>query len=311
MVSGSIAIDRIMSFSGTYKDALHADNLDSVSVSVFLDELKDTRGGIGANIAYSLALLGEKPVLIGSVGPNGQEYMDSLKDTGVDVSHVYESKLPTASFSVITDADQNQIGGFYPGAMFDSDALSFEPWKDNDAIFVVSPQDPKAMDRLVAQCKDLNLRLFYDAGQQVTNIDGDYLKHGVDAAELLILNEYEFGLLCKKADTTIEDVKAHVPVVVTTYGKLGSVIEGKDVPEPIKVGAADVEKAADPTGAGDAYRAGFLYGYMRDWPLKTCGQLGAVCAAYAVENFGTQTHTFTRDDVENRYQQAFNETIEL
>lgn len=300
-----------MSFRGSYKDHIHPDQLHSLSISTFLDSLQDARGGVGANIAYSLALLGAKPVLLTSVGPDAEEYMQALSDLGVDTSQVYVSKLPTASFNVITDADQNQIGGFYPGAMFDSDALTFAPWKDSSAIFTVSPSHPKAMDRLVGESKKWGLRLFYDAGQQVTNVDGPDMARGIEAAEVLILNEYEIGLMSKKTGITIQDMKAKVPVVVTTYGKLGSVIEGKSVPEAIKIGIAKAEQVADPTGAGDAYRAGFLYGYARGWPLKTCGQLAAVTASFAVEHVGTQEHSFTSRTVAERYKAAFNEDIQL
>ena len=311
MVSGSIAIDRIMSFRGSYKDHIHPDRLHSLSISTFLDELVEARGGVGANIAYSLALLGANPLLLTSIGQNGEEYIADLKKLGVDTSKVHFSDLPTASFNVITDSDQNQIGGFYSGAMFDSEYLTFEPWKDSGAIFTVSPQDPRAMRRLVEECKKWKLRLFYDTGQQVTNVDGEDMKKGVEAAEVLILNDYEINLMAKKTGITVQEMKAQVPIVITTYGKNGSVIEGKDVPEAIKIGIAKAEKMADPTGAGDAYRAGFLYGYARGWPLKTCGQLAAVTASFAIEHIGTQVHHFTPGTVTQRYKQAFSEDLAL
>ena len=299
-----------MSFRGSYKDHIHPDQLHSLSISTFLDELVDARGGVGANIAYSLALLGGHPTLLTSIGPDGEDYIHSLEHIGVDVSHVHRSKLPTASFNVITDSDQNQIGGFYSGAMFDSDHLTFAPWKDSNAVYTISPQDPRAMDRLVGESKKWSLRLFYDAGQQVTNVDGEDMARGINTAEVLILNEYELGLMSKKTKIDVQAIKAKVPVVVTTFGKLGSVIEGRSVPTTIKVGIAKAEKFADPTGAGDAYRAGFLYAYARGWPLKTCGQLAAVCASFAVEHVGTQNHSFTLETVATRYIETFKEQLE-
>ncbi len=137
------------------------------------------------------------------------------------------------------------------------------------------------------------------------------MKRGIDAAEVLILNDYELGLMSKKTGIDIKEIKAKVPVVITTFGKLGSVIEGKSVPKAIKIGIAKAEKMADPTGAGDAYRAGFLYGYSRDWPLKMCGQLAAVTASFAIEHVGTQIHSFTKQDIETRYEAAFNEALAL
>lgn len=309
VISGSIAIDRIMRFGGRYSDHILPDKLDSLSISIFLEDLKDAEGGVGANIAYSLALLGEEPVLVGSVGKDGLLYMEKLAKHGVNITHIFESELPTAAFNVITDADQNQVGGFYPGAMFDSDSLSFAPWKDTGAIAVVAPHDPKAMKRQVQECRDLGLRLCYDIGQQVSNLPGDEMREGVEAAEILILNEYEIGVVSKKTGLSLEQIKSSVPIVITTLGKNGSIIEGKNVPEAIKVGIVPPKTIADPTGAGDAYRSGFLYGLAHDWPLKECAQLGAACAAYSVETTGTQSHHFTAEQITARYVEAFKQDL--
>jgi adenosine kinase len=309
LVSGSIAIDRIMNFSGRYSDHIHLQKLDSLSISIFLKELKDAHGGVGANIAYSLALLGEEPCLIGSVGRDAVAYMEKLAREGVNITHLHESDLPTASFNVITDSDQNQVGGFYPGAMFDSNKLTFAPWKDRDPLVVVSPHDPKAMNRQVQECKNWKLRLCYDIGQQVSNLPGDEMRAGVEAAEILILNDYEITVLSQKTDLSIEEVKSTVPIVITTLGKNGSTIEGTKVTKPIKIGVAKPKRVADPTGAGDAFRSGFLYGYARDWPLKSSAQLGAVCGTYAIETMGTQAHTFTVDEITARYEATFNEPL--
>lgn len=309
IVSGSIAIDRIMGFGGSYADHISPDNLKSLSVSVFLDSLIDSQGGVGANIAFSLALLGEEPVLLGSAGRDALLYLEKLAHAGVNIAHVYESDLPTASFSVITDGDQNQIGGFYPGAMFDSDSLSLEPWKDYDPIVVVSPHDPKAMRRQVEQCAKWDLRLVYDIGQQVTNLGAEEIAEGLAAAKLLILNEYEIAATAAKVGQSIDDIKRQVPIVITTFGKDGSVIEGHSVKEPIKIGVAVPTKVLDPTGAGDAYRAGFLYGWNRDWSLKESAQLGATCASCAIEQHGTQNHSFDVGKVSDRYLLAFGEKL--
>lgn len=311
LVSGSIAIDRIMNFSGRYRDHIRPEKLDSLSISIFLSGLKDSYGGVGANIAYSLALLGEEPTLIGAVGKDALLYLEKLAHDGVNITHVYESALPTASFNVITDTDQNQVGGFYPGAMFDSDSLSLQPWKGQDALLVISPHDPKVMRRHVQECERLGLRLFYDIGQQVSNLPGEDMRAGAEAAEVLALNDYELTVFSQKSGLSVEEIKAKVPVVITTLGKKGSIIEGAKVPRPITVGVVKPKKVADPTGAGDAYRAGFLYGYARDWPLKSSAQLGAVCAAYAIEAIGTQSHRFTLPEVAKRYAETFKETLAI
>jgi adenosine kinase len=298
-----------MSFSGKYREHIRPEKLDSLSISIFLNELKDAYGGVGANIAYSLALLGDEPILLGSVGKDGLLYMEKLAHDGVNITHVFESELPTASFNVITDADQNQVGGFYPGAMFDSDTLSFAPWKGSNPVVVVSPHDPKAMKRQVTECVSWKLRLCYDIGQQVSNLPGEEMAEGVRAATILILNDYELTVLSEKTGMSIADIKKTVPIVITTLGKKGSVVEGSAVPEPITVGVVMPQQVADPTGAGDAFRSGFLYGYVRDWPLKACAQLGAVCGTYAIEVLGTQSHTFTTEEITKRYEQAFNEGL--
>lgn len=309
VISGSIAIDRIMGFSGKYSDHIRPDKLKSLSISIFLTSLQDSHGGVGANIAYSLALLGDAPVLLGSVGPDARAYIERLTGHGVNTRHVYRSQHPTASFNVITDSDENQVGGFFPGAMFDSHTLSFEPWRDQGAIVVVSPHDPAAMRRQVEEARRWDLRLCYDVGQQVSNLDASDISNGVDAAEILILNDYELHALGAKVGRSVDGIKKRVPVVVTTLGKEGSLIEGASVPHPIRVSIARPERVVDPTGAGDAYRSGFLYGLARGWDLRTSAQLGATVAAYAVEQAGTQNHTFTYADIAARYRDNFKDDL--
>ncbi len=305
VLTGSIAIDRIMSFSGSYEDYLHAEKLDSVSVSIFLDSLRDTSGGVAANIAYTLSLLGNEPYLLGSVGPDAVEYMEKLARHGVNIAHTHESTLPTASFNVITDRDQNQVGGFYPGAMFDSDTLSLEPWRGQNALVVISPHDPKAMRKQIEEAREMNLSVCYDIGQQVSNAPAEDIRAGVEAAEMLVLNDYEFAVLCKRTGLEAHEITAQVPVVITTHGPDGSRIEGRDVEKPIEIGVVSASEVVDPTGAGDAYRAGLCYGYAHDWSLHEAAQLGATCASFAIETLGTQTHTFDRESLAERYEKTF------
>lgn len=311
VVTGSIAIDRIMGFSGSYADHLYPEKLDEVSVSIFLDNLADTHGGVAANIAYTLALLDHEPYLLGSVGPDGLLYMENLARCGVNITHVHESDLPTASFNVITDRDQNQVGGFYPGAMFDSSTLSLKSWAKTDSIVVIAPHDPGAMRIQVAECHTYGLTYCYDIGQQVSNAPAEDMKLGVEAAEILILNDYELAVLCSKIGLSDAEIKSTVPIVITTFGPNGSRIEGARIGAPINIGVAQPTAVIDPTGAGDAYRAGLLYGYARNWQIEDCAQLGAVCASFAIETFGTQTHAPSPSDIAERYAQAFGTTPPL
>lgn len=305
VTTGSIAIDRIMSFSGSYADHLHPEKLDNVSVSIFLNSLVDSPGGVAANIAHTLALLGEEPYLLGSVGKDAVAYMERLATQGVNIAHIHESTLPTASFNVITDSSQNQVGGFYPGAMFDSEALSLKPWRQKNPLIIISPHDPKAMKNQVAECKTYGFSFCYDIGQQVSNAPAQDMSEALETAEILILNEYEMSVLSKKVSQSTEDIKARIPIVIVTKGPAGSEISGSKIAEPFAVGVANPSQVLDPTGAGDAYRAGFLYGYARGWPVRECAQLGATCASFAIETVGTQTHNCTKQDILDRYKSTF------
>lgn len=309
IICGSIAIDRIMNFSGRYRDLIKPNKLHALSLSMLLDKLEDSPGGIGANIAANLACLGEQPVLLGSVGEDAKDYIKQLAELGVDTSRVHFSGLPTASFNVITDSEDSQVGGFYQGAMADSGSLSFKPWQGKDVLAMVAAHNPEAMNRQVTECRDYQLRLVYDPGQQVSDPATD-LAAGVKASEVLLANDYELSVLCQKIGTSPEDLKAKLPIVITTLGRNGSIIDGQAAKGPISIGIAKPQAVVDPTGAGDAYRAGFLYGYLRQWDLRVSGQLGAVIASFIVERHGTQ-HRFAKQDVVNRYHENFNEEIEL
>ncbi|HEX7259889.1 MAG TPA: carbohydrate kinase family protein [Candidatus Saccharimonadia bacterium] len=309
IVSGSIAIDRIMSFTGRYREIIRPEKLESLSVSVLLDSLNDSDGGVGANIAYTLALLGDSPILLGSAGKDATAYLEKLAHAGVTITAVHTSDLHTATYTVFTDSEENQVAGFYPGAMSDSESLSIEPWKDQSPLMLVSPHDPAAMARQVRECQKWNIRLCYDVGQQVTSLPAADMKEGIKAASIVIVNEYEMGMLAARLETDADTIKKSVPVVITTFGKGGSVIEGSAVPEPLNIEIVKATQVVDPTGAGDCYRAGFLYGYSRGWDLRICGQLGATCATYAIEQTGTQNHSFSFKEVAERYQKNFTQAL--
>ena len=311
IISGSIAIDRIMNFQGKFKNIIRPEKVHVLSVSVLLKKLKNTQGGVAANIAYTLALLGEKPILLVSAGCDAVPYINKLSKLGIDTSQIYYSKLPTASFNVITDQDDNQIGGFYPGAMSDNKNTSFKKWQNENALFVVSPNDPKTMNKLVQECKKNKLKMFYDFGQQVSNSPAEYLLEGIKTAEIVIANDYEMSFLCEKIKYTPKRLKSSVPICITTLGENGCLIEGKTVKKPIKIAPAKPKTVLDPTGAGDAFRSGFLFGYVNGFDLKTCGQIGATSAVYAVETYGTQEHFFTFKEFSKRYQENFNEKLKI
>lgn len=310
VICGSIAIDRIMAFSGHYRELIKPENIDVLSLSVLVDSMTQAHGGIGPNIASAAAALGEKPVLLGSIGGDAIAYRDELSQRGIDTSHVHVSDLPTASFTAFTDADNNQVAGFYPGAMSDSGSLSLAPWSGQDALVCISAHDPGAMRRQVTECKQHNLRLFYDPGQQVSNVSAEDLAAGVEAAEVVALNEYEKDVLCDKLHITEAELAGRVKTLIITHGARGSVITGTAHHEEVTVPVAKPSVVVDPTGAGDAYRAGFLYGYLRQWDVKVCAQLGSVLASFILEQAGTQV-SLAKDAIQQRYQETYNEEVQL
>lgn len=303
VLTGSIAIDRIMLYEGRFADVIKPDKLHVLSLSVLLKELRETYGGVAANIAYTLSLLGETPILYGSVGTNAREYMELLGSRGIDTSLVHYSRLPTASFSVITDKADCQVGGFYPGAMSDAGSLSIKEFADQEVFVVISPHDPGQMALQVEECKKLAKKYMYDVGQQASNVSGKDLRAGIDGASVLIVNDYEMGVIEEKTGWKLAEIRSMVPTIVITLGEKGSVVL-KGQTETAVSSLRNIE-VQDPTGAGDSFRAGFLYGYVRGIDPVLCAQIGSVCATYCIESHGTQQHYFTRDKFRERYAKEY------
>lgn len=298
-----------MNFSGSYKDLIQPDKVHALSLSVLVDEMRHSSGGTGANIAYNLALLGDAPVLLGSMGNDAEAYFQKLKQAGVDTSRVHKSPLPTATFSVLTDMDNNQVGGFYPGAMSDADTLSFLPWKGKAILAVISAHDPAAMRRQVKECQTHDIPYCYDVSQQVSNISAQELREGLQGTEILFANDYELAVMSKKMELSEKELEASVPICVTTLGENGCRITGKKVPKELSVPAVPNVAVVDPTGAGDAFRAGFFFGFVREWPLTDCARLGAVVASFAIEQAGTQEHIFTWKQCSQRFEETYQQPL--
>lgn len=311
ILTGSISIDLIMNFGGKYKDLIQADKLHVLSISVLIDQLTNSRGGTAANIAYSLALLAEHPILLGSIGSDAMTYLKDLRKLGIDTRHTHVSSLPTPTFTVMTDADDNQIGGFYPGAMSDISVLSLKPWYDTKSLVIISANDPQGMDQLVKECQEHSLDYAYDVGQQVTNITVEQLKTGLSQAKILFVNDYELGTILGRTGYTQQQLEQMIPIVVTTLGSKGTAISGSSLDSALTIPAVQGIKVVDPTGAGDCYRAGFLYGYLRGLSLQACAELGSTVATYTIEKHGTQTHVFTLDELIKRHYSAYGRKITL
>lgn len=313
IVSGSIAEDMIFVVPGLLADHLRFQSERNISVSILSDEHQRHRGGTGANIAYTLALLGEKPILLGAIGKKDEAYLKQLAKIGVDVTQVLRSDLETSAFTVLTDVENNQVAAFSAGAMGDPENFmrSADLLARTSAFVMISPNDPELMEAQISLCKNYGLRMCFDVGQQVINGSVELLRAGVESCEVLIANDYEMVRIAERLEISLEDLIASVPVCITTLGGDGSRIEGSQVPDQLEIPIANARDVVDPTGAGDAYRAGFFYGYLRGWDYETCGKLGSTAASFAIEQFGGQEHIFTRDEFAQRYEESFGEGLSL
>lgn len=310
VLTGSLSIDQIMSFKDRFENMIQVEKLHLISISVLLDTLKRTRGGIAGNIAYSLSLLGEKPTLLASVGKDQKEYISDLSKRGIQTKHVHFSDLPTATFTVFTDENDCQIGGFYPGAMSDASSLDLTPFANTDSLVVLSSHDPSQMATQITQAAAHNIPLCFDVGQQVIMLPATVLRAGLKTAKVLILNDYEMGVLSKRTKLSEAAIKKMVDICIITLGEKGAAIYSKKTNwQEVTVSAVKVATVVDPTGAGDAFRAGFLYGYVRDWPAGICAQLGATVASFAIEQLGAQEHVFTKLELNKRYLAAYNQAL--
>ena len=310
LITGSVAYDYLMTFPGDFKEHILPDHLDSISLSFLVDTMIRRKGGVAPNIAYSLALLGGKPKIFATVGKDFGDYRRWLEESGVDTTHatVVEDKY-TASFFATTDKENHQIASFYPGAMSDAASISIEDLEEKPDLVVISPNAPDAMDKYIDECVALQIPYLYDPSQQLVRMDGDGIKKGVDNAKYLFINEYEFNLIIDKTGMSEEELVEKVFLVAVTRGEKGSTIfvEG----ERIDVGVVPPIQISDPTGAGDAYRGGFLTGLDLGLDWKTCGQMGALTSVYCLENDGPQGQSYTKEEFVIRYRKNFDDQGKL
>lgn len=304
---GSVAYDYIMFFPGHFSDHILPDQIEILSVSFLVDSMRRERGGIAANIAYNLSLLGERPRVMATVGQDFDGYRAWLDARGVDTSLIKEIDDDyTASFFVSTDQANRQIASFYTGAMAHASRVSFynlEP--DTIDIAIISPNDPEAMIQHVRECQELNIPYIYDPSQQTIRLGGDSLLEGIRGAVMFIANEYEFGMVQRKTGMTASELRDLVDILIVTQGAKGShiTVGGQEVDIP----AVPPRDEVDPTGVGDAYRAGVIAGYLRGYTWETTGRMGSLAATYVLEQAGTQNHKYTLQEFAERYRQHFGE----
>jgi adenosine kinase len=308
IVTGSIATDHLMVFPGRFTEQLVEGKLDKVSLSFLVDELRIHRGGIGANVAFGMALLGLRPVLVGAVGADFADYRQWLEAHRVDTGHVHVSAdLHTARFLCTTDAENNQIASFYAGAMNEArhiDLTAVLDAHDDADITVICPDDPEAMLRHTRACRARGAAFAADPSQQIARMPGADLRELVDGARYLFTNEYERSLLIRKTGWAGEEILTRIGSWVTTTGPKGAVIESAGQPT-VSVHAAIERCKADPTGVGDAFRAGFFAGTAWGLTPQRAAQVGCVMAALVLETVGTQEYDFDPADFRMRFAEAY------
>ena len=302
VVTGSIAFDYLMSFPGKFTEHFLPEHMSRVSLSFLVDSMDKRRGGCAPNIAYTLALLGERPRLMATAGQDFGDYRRWLEAAHVESSRWDASQTPAASFFCSTDRVSNQIASFYTGAMANAGELSFRSVPDC-GLAIISPNDPGAMIQYAEECRTLGIPFIWDPGQQCARMSGDELRDGMAGATIVIANDYEFELIRQKTALSEEDILQRSGAIIVTRGEHGcSIIERQgstDVP------AVPPHRIVDPTGVGDAFRGGLLKGLARGWSYRICAQVGSVAATYALEHLGGQSHAYTWPEFLERYEQHF------
>ena len=304
--TGSIAYDYLMSFPGYFRENILPEHLDKISVSFLVDNMVRQRGGTAPNIAYTLALLGERPILMATVGDDFADYEAWLNEKNVDTSCV--QVIPgifTASFFANTDRANAQICSFYAGAMSRAAELSVLAVQPRPDLVIISPNDPAAMDKYVRECQENRIPYLYDPGQQVVRSDPSELRRGVEGAHSVFVNEYEFELLQKHTGLTLAEIRNRVDLLVVTLGERGAAIYTRDA--QVTVPAVLPQQILDPTGVGDAFRGGFVRGESLGLDWETCGRMGAMAATYCLETRGPQEHSYTPNEFVARYRQHFDD----
>jgi adenosine kinase len=303
VVTGSIAYDYLMSFPGRFTEHFLPEHMSRVSLSFLVDSMDKRRGGCAPNIAYTLALLGERPRLMGTAGQDFEDYRRWLEAAGVDTSLVKQvhDKF-TASFFCSTDVESNQIASFYTGAMANAAELSFRDAVDC-TMAIISPNDPQAMVQYADECRALGIPYIWDPGQQCARMSGDELAEGLRGSAITICNDYEFELIRQKTGFDEDAVVAKTAALIVTRGEHGCTVreDGRE----ISVAAVPPHRIVDPTGVGDAFRGGLLKGLATDAPLEVACKLGSVAATYALEHLGGQSHAYTWEEFRARYEEHF------
>ncbi len=308
MIAGSIATDHLMRFRGRFADSLVVDQLDKLSVSFLVEDLEIRRGGVAPNMCFGLGRLGLRPVLVGAAGEDFDDYRSWLERNNVDTRSVRISEsLHTARFVCTTDETMAQFASFYAGAMAEARLIELGPIAarvGEPRYVLIGADDPEAMRRHTDECRTRGYPFIADCSQQLAFSDGPAIRTLIDGATILVSNEYESHLIESKTGWSAEDVLARVGMQVTTLGADG-VRVSRAGEAPVEVAAVREVVAVEPTGVGDAFRAGFLAALAWDLGVERAAQVGCVLAAYVVETVGTQEYSFTPAEFVARVETAY------
>jgi adenosine kinase len=308
VITGSIATDHLMTFPGRFADSIVLDKLDKISLSFLVDELEVRRGGVAANIAFGMGVLGLSPILVGAVGPDFADYRSWLQRHGVDTESVHVSEVRhTARFVCTTDEHANQIATFYAGAMQEARDIELGPVVERVGtvdLVLIGANDPEAMMRHTEECRYRRIPFAADPSQQLARMHGDEIRQLVDGAAYLFTNEYEAALTEQKTGWSSDEILDRVGTRITTLGPSGVRIERKGE-DMIQVPTPKETHKADPTGVGDAFRAGFLAGLAWGLPLQRCAQVGSLLATHVIESVGTQEYELARRSFLLRIREAY------
>ena len=309
-VTGSLSFDNIMNLPGKFADFILPDKIHTLNVSFMVKTLRKERGGCGANVAYNLSFFRDDVCLLTAIGQDGKKYKKWLEKKGIDLSYsrIFKNELTATGFAIVDKLD-NQLWGYYRGALKKATLLSLKKIKEKIDFLYIGPNDPKVVPKFAFEAKKLKIPYAFDPAFQIPQISKNKLFSSIKGAQILFGNDYEIALICKKLNLKKVKLLKLVKILVTTLGEKGSMVESGD--KKISIRVAQVKEVADPVGAGDAYRAGFLAGYLEGKDLKTCGRIGSVCAVYTVEKYGTTTHHFSKKEFVKRYKKNYNSDLTL
>lgn len=308
LVSGSIAYDRIMDFDGLFREHMLPEKLHGLSLSFVVQNVHEDFGGTAGNVAYALALMGEKPTVLGTAGGDFGRYRDWFGEKGIEteaITVVPEER--TAAAYIMTDRENNQIAAFHPGA--NARAYEREVKTEGVACAIIAASHPGDMIAFAKRYRETELPYFFDAGQQITVLSGDDLRSCIEGAAGIFGNDYELALIAEKTSWSETEMLAKTPLIVKTLGAKGTLVLTPEVEREIPAVAA--REVVDPTGAGDSYRSGFIAAHLAGCAPEICAKVASTVAVHAVETRGTQNYAFSREELAVRYEEAYGEKFPL